>query len=94
MQVLRIKVVDLIPINSLQLAKNPAFHARNEYIEVHYHFVRERVLSGEVELLYVRTDRRVANIFTDDLGTNKLQHFSEMLGIQHLHIVMMSRNKN
>ena len=33
----------------------PVFHARTKHIEVHYHFVRERVLSGEVELLYVPT---------------------------------------
>ena len=30
-------------INSMQLAKNPVFHARTKHIEVHYHFVRERV---------------------------------------------------
>jgi hypothetical protein len=37
-------------LRSIQLAKNPVFHARTKHIEVHYHFVRERVLSGEVEL--------------------------------------------
>ena len=44
-------------LGSIQLAKNPVFHARTKHIEVHYNFVRERVLSGEVELLYVLTDR-------------------------------------
>ena len=41
----------------------------------HYHFVRERVLSGEVDLLHVSTDRQVANIFTKPLGLDKLWHF-------------------
>ena len=36
-------------LNNIQLAKNPVFHARTKHIEVHYHFVRERVLSSEVE---------------------------------------------
>ena len=44
-------------LSSIQLAKNPVFHARTKHIEVHYHFLRERVLSSEVELLYVLTDR-------------------------------------
>jgi hypothetical protein len=44
-------------LSSIQLAKNPVFHARTKHIEVHYHFVRERVLSGDVELRYVPTDR-------------------------------------
>ena len=37
-------------INNMQLAKNPDFHARTKHIEVHYHFVHDLVLSGEVEL--------------------------------------------
>ena len=36
-------------LNSIQLAKNPVFHARTKHIEVHYHFVCERVLSSEEE---------------------------------------------
>ena len=35
---------------SIQLAKNPIFHAQTKHIEVHYHFLCEHVLSGEVEL--------------------------------------------
>ena len=37
-------------INNMQLAKNPDFHARTKHIEVHYDFVCEWVLSGEVDL--------------------------------------------
>ena len=43
-------------VNNNQLAKIPVFHARTKHIEVHYHFIRERVLFGEVELTYVSTD--------------------------------------
>ena len=71
-------------IGSMQLAKNPVFHARTKHIEVHHHFVHERVMSGEVKLQYVRTDRQIADIFTKPLESDKLQHFSEMLGLQHL----------
>ena len=36
-------------LNNIQLVRNPVFHARTKHIEVHSHFVRERVLSSEVE---------------------------------------------
>ena len=55
LQDLRIEVLTPIlvyydNISSMQLAKNPIFHACTKHIEVHYHFVREHVLSGEVKL--------------------------------------------
>ena len=43
-------------------------------------------MRGEVELQYVHTDQQVADIFTKPLGSDKLQHFTEMLGVQHLDV--------
>mgnify|MGYP000715808280 CR=1 FL=1 len=71
-------------LSNIQLAKNPVFLARTKDIEVHYHFVRERVLSGEVDLMYVPTDRQNADIFTKPLGLDKLRQFSGALGLRHL----------
>ena len=51
---------------------------------MHYHFVRKRVLSGEVELVYVSTDHQTTDIFTKPLRLDKLRHFSSALGLQHL----------
>jgi hypothetical protein len=34
-------------MSSIQLAENPVFHARAKHIEVHYHFVREKVIDGK-----------------------------------------------
>ena len=73
-------------LSSIQLAKNPVIHARTKHIEVHYHFVRERVLSGEVELQYVPTDRQTADIFTKPLGLDKLRQSSGALGLRHLDV--------
>jgi hypothetical protein len=53
---------------------------------VHYHFVRERVLSGEVELTHVPTNRQIADIFTKPLGFDKLRQFSGALGLRHLDV--------
>ena len=54
------------------MANNPVFHARTKHIEVHYHYVREKVLAGDIDLVYVSTQEQVANIFTKSLGVEKL----------------------
>ena len=61
------------------VSKAPIFHAWTKHIEVHYHFIHERVLSGEGELVYVLRDRQNADIFTKPLGLEKLQQFSGAL---------------
>ena len=55
-----------------------------KHIEVHYHFIRERVLDGDIDLTYVRTDEQVADIFTKALGAEKLRRFRAMLGVQEM----------
>ena len=48
-------------ISSIMLANNPVYHARTKHIEVHYHFVREKVLAREIDLVYVSTEEQVAS---------------------------------
>ena len=66
-------------LSSIQLARNPVFHARTKHIEVHYHYVRERVLAGDLDLVYVSTEEQVADIFTKALGAENLRCFRTML---------------
>ena len=73
-------------LSSIQLARNLTFHARTKHIEVHYHFIWERVLAGDIDLAYVGTDEQVADIFTKALGAEKLREFFTMLGVQELQL--------
>jgi len=60
-------------INSILLANNPVYHAKTKHIEVHYHFIREKVLAKEIDLIHVSIEDQVANIFTKALGIDKLK---------------------
>ena len=62
-------------VSSIMLAKNPIYHACTKHTEVHYHYVREKVVSGEIDLVYVKTNAQVADIFTKALGRDKFQFF-------------------
>jgi hypothetical protein len=71
-------------LSSIQLAKNPVFHAWTKHIEVHYHLIREKVLAGEIDLIYVSTEDQVDDIFTKVLGVEKHRRFCSMLGVMEL----------
>ncbi len=62
-------------ISSILLANNPVYHARIKHIEVHYHFIKKKVLAKEIDLIYVSIEDQIADIFTKALGTNKLKKF-------------------
>ena len=68
-------------MSNIYMARNPGFHARTKHIEVHYHFIRERVLVGDVDLQHISTNLQTADIFTKALGANKLWQFMTYLGL-------------
>ncbi|MCO5555346.1 hypothetical protein L7F22_008892 [Adiantum nelumboides] len=67
--------------SALAVARNPLFHACTKHIEVHYHYVRERLLAGELSLAYVPTQENLADLFTKALSCEKLEAFRKALGL-------------
>ncbi|MCO5575381.1 hypothetical protein L7F22_029181 [Adiantum nelumboides] len=67
--------------SALAVARNPIFHARTKHIEVHYHYVRERLSAGEVSLAYVPTQDNLTDLFTKALSREKFKAFRKALGL-------------
>ncbi|MCO5595705.1 hypothetical protein L7F22_049751 [Adiantum nelumboides] len=67
--------------SALAVARNIVFHARTKHIEVHYHYVRERLSAGEISLAYVPTQDNLAYLFTKALSREKLEAFRKALGL-------------
>jgi len=68
-------------ISSILLANNPVYHARTKHIEVHYHFIRKKVLPKEINLIHVSTKVQIVDIFTKALSTDKVRKFRKMFGV-------------
>ncbi len=81
-------------INSILLVNNPVYHVRTKHIEVHYHFIREKVLANEIDLIHVSTENQVADIFTKALGTYKLKKFRKMLGVLEVDLSLRGNVEN
>jgi len=51
-------------LSATYLTANPVFHARTKHIEVDFHFVREKVALGALDVRFVSSADQVADAFT------------------------------
>jgi hypothetical protein len=61
---------------------------------VHYHFIREKILAKEINLIHVGTEDQVVDIFTKALGTDKLKKFQKMLGVLEVDLSLRGSVEN
>jgi len=54
--------------SAIALSKNPVHHDRSKHIDTKFHFIRECVEEGKVEVEHVGTADQLADIFTKALG--------------------------
>jgi len=69
---------------AIAISKNPCKHERTKHFDIRHHFVREKVLSGEVSLKYCPTTEMVADILTKALPRIKFEKFRREAGITHI----------
>ena len=67
--------------STISMAKNPQFHGRTKHIAIKYHFIRDLVSDGVVELKYCPTKQMVADLLTKGLPRDQFSRLREMAGI-------------
>ncbi|GJZ72000.1 copia protein [Tanacetum coccineum] len=53
--------------SAIAISCNPVQHSRTKHIAVRYHFIKEHVETGTIELYFVKTDYQLADLFTKAL---------------------------
>jgi hypothetical protein len=66
---------------TIAMARNPGYHGRTKHIDIRYHFVRERVADGSLDLEYLSTDQMLADILTKPLPHVKFLALRSLLGM-------------
>ena len=69
---------------AIELAKNAKFHNRTKHIDICHHFVRERVLSNEIRVIYCPSEVMVADIMTKGLPKCTFEKLGNLLGVRDL----------
>ena len=67
--------------SALHLAKNPAFHSKTKHIRVQYHFVREKVEEGSVDMQKIHTEENIADVLTKPINNDKFSWCRSSLGL-------------
>nr|GEZ47738.1 retrovirus-related Pol polyprotein from transposon TNT 1-94 [Tanacetum cinerariifolium] len=63
---------------------NPVQHSHTKHIDVRYHFIKEKVEKGIVELFFVRTKYQLADLFTKALPVERFKYLVRRLGATSL----------
>ena len=67
--------------SAINLAKNPVLHGRSKHIEARFHFLREKVNRGELEVRHCSSEAQLADIFTKGLKIDRFLNLRKKLGI-------------
>ncbi|GJY85772.1 retrovirus-related pol polyprotein from transposon TNT 1-94 [Tanacetum coccineum] len=68
----------------IALCCNNVQHSRGKHIDVRYHFIKEQVENGIVELYFVRMEYQLADIFTKSLQRERFNFLIEKLGMRSM----------
>nr|GEV32204.1 ribonuclease H-like domain, reverse transcriptase, RNA-dependent DNA polymerase [Tanacetum cinerariifolium] len=75
---------DVDNVSAIVLVRNPVFHGRSKHIDIRYHFIRECVENGHINVEHVSGELQRADILTKALPRLKFVTMRQMLGVQDL----------
>ena len=73
-------IIDEDNHSCIAIAKNSMIKSRTKHIKIRYHFTREMIDAGEVQLVYCSTEPMIADALTEEVAQEKLTAFvNEMM---------------
>ncbi|XP_017420329.2 uncharacterized mitochondrial protein AtMg00810-like [Vigna angularis] len=67
--------------SAIDLAKHPASHGRSKHIETRFHYIREQVSSGRLDVVHCRSEDQLADILTKALKSERFQSLRKQIGM-------------
>nr|GEZ90274.1 ribonuclease H-like domain-containing protein [Tanacetum cinerariifolium] len=68
--------------SAIALCCNNVQHSRSKHIDIRYHFIKEKVENGVIELYFVNTEYQLADLFTKALGRQGIEFLINKLGMR------------
>nr|GEU79106.1 integrase, catalytic region, zinc finger, CCHC-type, peptidase aspartic, catalytic [Tanacetum cinerariifolium] len=70
--------------STISISCNLIQHSRTKHIAIRYHFIKEHVEKGTIELYLVKTDYQLADLFTKALPVDRFNYLVRRLGMRSL----------
>jgi hypothetical protein len=68
--------------SAISLCKNPVFDERSKHIDTRFHFIRDYVDAGSIDVQYVCINEQLVDILTKPLSRPKFQEMRDKVGVQ------------
>ena len=69
-------------VGAIYLSTNPVSHARTKHVELDYHFIREKVQQGIIQINYISSSDQMADILTKPLGRPLFERHRDKLRLR------------
>ncbi|GJR79483.1 hypothetical protein Tco_0150268 [Tanacetum coccineum] len=69
-----------IQVLAIAISCSPVQHSDTKHINVRYHFIKEQVKRGLIELYFARTEYQSANMFTKALSQDRFEYLVRQIG--------------
>nr|GEW97499.1 retrovirus-related Pol polyprotein from transposon TNT 1-94 [Tanacetum cinerariifolium] len=70
--------------SAIEISCNPVQHSRTKHIHTRYHFIKEHVENGIIELYFVRTEYQLADTFTKALPKDRFKYLVRRISMRCL----------
>jgi hypothetical protein len=67
--------------SAIDLAKHPVAHGRSKHIETKFHFLRDQVNNGKLEVKHCKTEEQIADLLTKPLKLSSFDYLRKKLGM-------------
>ncbi|GJY11441.1 hypothetical protein Tco_0379626 [Tanacetum coccineum] len=68
--------------SAIAISCNPVQHSRTKHINIQYHFIKEHVEKGTVEIYFVRMKYQLADLFTKALPQEWFEYLVHRIGMR------------
>ncbi|KAH9684421.1 reverse transcriptase Ty1/copia-type domain-containing protein [Citrus sinensis] len=70
---------------AINIAHNPVHHDRTKHVEVDRHFIKEKLETGVICLVYILTGQQTADMLTKGMHGHKFEEFVCKLGMKNIY---------